>query len=123
MEPFSVSLAPSKLTQTINPWTWNFQGAQFGLFNIDLGQSRDPALERTILDEVGSYGRQLGRIGDALEVILKHVDLGPADRDRSAESRSEDVCCGLEPLELQPDRRAVAQALGLVAGGDMVGRR
>jgi hypothetical protein len=83
MEPFSVSLAPSKLTQTINPWTWNFQGAQFGLFNIDLGQSRDPALERTILDEVGSYGRQLGRIGDALEVILKHVDLGALSKPES----------------------------------------
>ena len=83
MEAFSVSLAPSKLTQAINPWTWNFQGAQFGLFNIDLGQSRDPALERTILDEVGSYGRQLGRIGDALEVILRHVDLGALSKPES----------------------------------------
>lgn len=76
MEPFSVSLAPSRLVQSINPWRWNFEGAQFGLFNIDLGQSRDPALERRILDEVGSYGRQLGRIGDALAVILDHVELG-----------------------------------------------
>src|SRR5271169_4554705 len=83
MEPFSVSLAPSRLAQTINPWTWNFQGAQFGLFNIDLGQSRDPALERRILDEVGSYGRQLGRIGDALGVILNHLDLGALTKAES----------------------------------------
>jgi hypothetical protein len=76
MEPFSVSLAPSRLVQSINPWRWNFEGPQFGLFNIDLGASRDPALERQILDEVGSYGRQLGRIGDALSVILDKVDLG-----------------------------------------------
>ena len=27
-----------------------------------------------ILDEVGSYGRQLGRIGDALAVLLEHFD-------------------------------------------------
>jgi len=30
---------------------------------------------------VGSYGRQLGRIGDALEVILKHVKLTGLTRD------------------------------------------
>ena len=76
MQSFSVSLAPSQLTQAINPWTWNFQGAQFSLFNVDLGQSSDPSLERQILDDVGSYGRQLGQIGDALGVILRHIDLG-----------------------------------------------
>jgi hypothetical protein len=83
MEPFSISLAPSRLVQAINPWTRNFDGAQFGLFNIDLGQSRDPGVERQVLDEVGSYGRQLGRIGDALEVVLKHVELGKLSRDET----------------------------------------
>ena len=38
-------------------------------------------LERKILDKVGSYGRQIGRIGDALEVILKHVKLGDLKPD------------------------------------------
>ena len=47
-----------------------------GLFNINLGSSGDPALEERILAEVGSYGRQLGRLGDALNVLLAHVDLG-----------------------------------------------
>lgn len=28
-----------------------------------------------MLDEVGSYGRQIGRIGDALEVLLDHLKL------------------------------------------------
>jgi len=28
-----------------------------------------------VLDEVGSYGRQIGRIGDALEVLLDHLKL------------------------------------------------
>ena len=36
-------------------------------------------LERKLLDQVGSSG-QLGRIGDALEVILKHVKFGSETR-------------------------------------------
>jgi hypothetical protein len=72
---FQVSLAPEKLWQAINPWTFYQQGAQFGLINIDLGQTPHPEVEQAILDDVGSYGRQLGRIGDALEVLLNHVKL------------------------------------------------
>ena len=37
-----------------------------------------------MLDEVGSYGKQLGCIGDALAVLIKHVkldELEPAERD------------------------------------------
>jgi len=48
--------------QTINPWTWFFRGInQFGLININLGSSADPDLEQQILEDVGSYGRQIGR--------------------------------------------------------------
>ncbi|HJT43491.1 MAG TPA: hypothetical protein VJ750_08320 [Rhizomicrobium sp.] len=72
---FQLSLAPQKLWQAINPWNFYQQGAQFGFINIDLGQTPRPDIEQAILDEVGSYGRQLGRIGDALEVLLNHVDL------------------------------------------------
>ena len=72
---FQVSLAPEKLWQAINPWSFYQQGAQFGLINIELGRTAHPEVEQAILDEVGSYGRQLGRIGDALEVLLKHVKL------------------------------------------------
>jgi hypothetical protein len=59
-------------------------GAQFGFINLDLGAAGESDLERKLLDRVGSYGRQLGRIGDALEVILKHVklaDLKPEEQD------------------------------------------
>jgi hypothetical protein len=72
---FRLSLAPQKLWQAINPWTFYQQGAQFGFINIDLGQTPHPEIEQAILDEVGSYGRQLGRIGDALEVLLHHLKL------------------------------------------------
>jgi hypothetical protein len=74
-EAFKVSLAPDQLWQAINPWSFYNQGAQFGLVNINLGQTPRPDIEQKVLDEVGSYGRQLGRIGDALEVLLRHVKL------------------------------------------------
>lgn len=52
----------------------SFSGAQFGLFNINLGGSGDPALEQEMLDQVGSYGRQLGRICEVMEVMLDHME-------------------------------------------------
>ena len=82
--PFQISLAPDQLWQAINPMTFSQQGGQFGLINIDLGDTAESDLERKLLDRVGSYGRQIGRIGDALEVLLKHVkldDLKPDERD------------------------------------------
>ena len=86
MIPLTVqaSLAPQNLWQDILPWKFNQQGMQFGLFNINLGQTPRPDIEQRILDEVGSYGRQLGRIGDVLEVLLNHVkleDLTAAEKD------------------------------------------
>ncbi len=74
-KPFQISLAPQELWQAINPWTFSQQGSQFGLININLGQTPDQDGEQEILDRVGSYGRQLGRIGDALEVLLNHLKL------------------------------------------------
>lgn len=72
MQDFSLSLAPQKLDQVINPWTWN-------LFTINLGQSSDPKLERRILDEVGTYGRQIGQIGDVVGVLMSLVDRSKLD--------------------------------------------
>ena len=71
------------VTQAINPWNWmlNSVGSQFGLVNINLGRSADPELEAQILEEVGSYGRQLGRIGDVLGVLLKHVRMDDLSDD------------------------------------------
>lgn len=73
MPAFKLPLS-GDVTQSINPWTAWFSafGSQVGLININLGQSSAPEVERDILDEVGSYGKQLGRIGDALAVLLRH---------------------------------------------------
>ena len=81
----SLALAPQNLWQPINPWTFYQQGAQFGFINIDLGQTPQPEVEQAVLEKVGSYGRQLGRIGDALEVLLNHVKLeGLDEREQDA---------------------------------------
>ncbi|TCT06711.1 hypothetical protein [Aquabacter spiritensis] len=68
--PFS--FAPENLYQPINPW--EFFGSQFGFFNVIIGDTPRPDLEKTILKDVGSYGRQIGRIGEALQVIMRHMD-------------------------------------------------
>ncbi len=59
-------------------------GGQIGLFNIEIGQSANPDLERQILQKVGSYGRQIGQLTDALSALFKMVrgeSLDADDRD------------------------------------------
>ncbi len=53
------------VTQTF-PWT--------NYFTINLGNSSNTDIERDALS-VASYGKQLGRIGDALMVLLRHAKL------------------------------------------------
>ena len=60
------------VTQTINPWTWSFNGSQFALVNIELGQSSNPPVEEEVLTDLASYGKQIGRIADALLVLIDH---------------------------------------------------
>ncbi|WP_298933522.1 hypothetical protein [uncultured Ramlibacter sp.] len=85
MPDFKLPLS-GDVIQAINPWNWAFrsEGSQFGLVNINLGKSADPDLEQRILDEVGSYGRQLGRMGEALQVLLDHVKLERLDAKERA---------------------------------------
>jgi hypothetical protein len=60
------------VVQSINPFTTFMTGGQFGLININMGQSSEPAVEADVLSDVATYGKQLGRIGDALIVLLEH---------------------------------------------------
>lgn len=66
------------VSQTINPWSWYFPftGNQFGLVNISLGNAGNPAAEKMILNDgaVGSYGRQLGLIGEVLRILVDKLD-------------------------------------------------
>lgn len=62
-----VAFAPEALSQPINP------GWVFGNVSITNRNSGDPELERRILEAV-SYGRQLGRVMDALAVLVARAD-------------------------------------------------
>ncbi|MBR0678903.1 hypothetical protein GXW74_00240 [Roseomonas eburnea] len=63
------------VTQVINPWTWILQGNRLNLLTVNVGYSVDPDLEQEILEGVGSYGRQIGHITEALEVIIRRSGL------------------------------------------------
>jgi hypothetical protein len=60
------------VVQSINPFTAFMTGGQFGLININLGQSNDENVEKEVLTDVAGYGMQLGRVEDALVVLLTH---------------------------------------------------
>ena len=80
--PFSGGVA-----QNILPWNWiaTFTGSKFSWFTVNLGRSSAPEVEADILDEVGSYGRQLGRIGDVLEVLVNKLPRDTlSDHERAA---------------------------------------
>lgn len=59
------SFAPDRLYQPILPdWFSNWS-----LVRIDMGASANPALERHLIGRVGSYGRQIGKLVEAVEVL------------------------------------------------------
>jgi hypothetical protein len=71
MPTFKLPLS-GDVVQSINPFTAFMTGGQFGLVNINLGQSSEPKVEAEVLSDVATYGKQLGRIGDALLVLVAH---------------------------------------------------
>ena len=76
MSKFSrpIEMAPRYLNQPILP------GWQFSLFQIDLGESGDPGMEDRMIEDVGSYGRQIGHVAEALEAVLHKLGLDQSDQ-------------------------------------------
>jgi hypothetical protein len=80
------SSARLPLSGAVEQWIRTF--GQIGLVNIVFpGRGTDPPLEAAILEDYG-YGRQLGRVVGALEVLLTHCQerlaeapLSDAERD------------------------------------------
>ena len=83
------------------PWTWPLGGDvtqwirttwikslsdQTGFININNVRAGDPELERRIIEDVASYGRQLGRMMEALDVVIGHLRLGES-KDLTADER------------------------------------
>ncbi|WOJ89672.1 hypothetical protein RZS28_18120 [Methylocapsa polymorpha] len=85
MPDFKLPLS-GDVSQSFGWWTGflNSIGNQFSLISLNLGKSSDPKVEEDILSDVASYGKQLGRIEDALGVLIEHFKpdraLTPAEK-------------------------------------------
>lgn len=64
-----LELAPGTLNQSILP-NWSFN-----LFNVNLGASTNAALEQAALQKVGSYGKQIGHLAEALEILIEKSNI------------------------------------------------
>ncbi|CAN7584655.1 hypothetical protein LJR118_004379 [Acidovorax sp. LjRoot118] len=71
------------VNQAFQYWTKMTMG-QVGLININMGKSSDPALEQKIIEDVGSYGRQIGQLSDALLAVLQHMKTESWDEESKA---------------------------------------
>jgi hypothetical protein len=67
--PLSGNVSQSIWTNWFSP-----NVGQYGLVNINLGVSSEPKVEEEVLSDVATYGKQLGRIGDVLIVLLAHFN-------------------------------------------------
>jgi hypothetical protein len=47
----------------------------FNLFSVNLVASSNAAVEQEALEKVGSYGRQIGHLAEALELIVGRLKL------------------------------------------------
>ena len=76
-----LQFAPTSLTQPILP-NWSFN-----LLNVNLGASSNAAVEQESLQTVGSYGKQIGHLAEALELVigklnlLQSAELSQSERD------------------------------------------
>jgi hypothetical protein len=73
----AMALAPHSLTQPINTgWTFG------NLIQVTEANSTAPDTERQIVNR-HSYGRQIGRVMDAVELLLEHTDANARDDPRA----------------------------------------
>lgn len=72
-------VAPQRLEQQINPG-WS-------LVNVTYNNSSAPAIERDVLQQ-HSYGRQIGRLMDALSVLVERLPAGAKDDPRVADFKA-----------------------------------
>jgi len=64
-----LQVAPATLYQPILP------GWQVSLFSINLGASSNAEIEQAAIQQVGSYGKQIGHLAEALEVVIDELQL------------------------------------------------
>jgi hypothetical protein len=100
------------VSQWINPswWLGSF-GQQLGFININEVSSGDPRVERHVVEDVASYGRQLGWISEALEAVVGCVrDAGLTEKltddQRLALDRLDSLVERVRRVKDRQDRRS-----------------
>ena len=75
--------------QAINPRSWWLEstGQQVGFINIYQTEAGDPDKELEIVENVASYGKQLGRILEALSLVLRHGSFSDLEPDEELAKR------------------------------------
>ncbi len=64
-----LQMAPSNRYQPILPhWSFNF-------LNVNAGVSSNASIEQDVLQNVGSYGKQIGHLAEALEVVIEKLKI------------------------------------------------
>jgi hypothetical protein len=80
--------------------------SQLGFININQTRAKDPDLEHRIITEVASYGRQLGRLMEAVEVLARHQDRATlTEQDQDALDDLHELAVEIEALK----QRAVVE--------------
>ncbi|HET9257236.1 MAG TPA: hypothetical protein VFO16_18835 [Pseudonocardiaceae bacterium] len=93
-------------------------GGQLGLFNINATRAGDPELEYRIITQVASYGRQLGRLIEAVDVLARcqpRHDLSEADTHALDQLRklAEQIAAAKEHAALDHIDRIVGEVRAL----------
>lgn len=72
-----LQLAPTYLSQSINPWT-------FSLMNFTQQIKGSAVVEEKIITEVAGYGSQLGTIIDVVELLVEKLESRNGTQDHEA---------------------------------------
>ena len=68
------SAAPDVLGQIINPLTYlTTSSGMYGLVNIRYGMSSDAPTEQAIIENVAGYGKQIGRVLEAVVCLVRFL--------------------------------------------------
>jgi hypothetical protein len=120
------ALSPERLGDIL-PWKWwsNLTG-QVGFININEMASAKPGLEADIIENVASYGRQLGRITDVVEALLKRSRDDWDDADRKAEKAFREMAEQIEIVKaghIAPSRDNVERMIAGIESLEKVNRK
>ncbi|HUN95249.1 MAG TPA: hypothetical protein VMU69_03295 [Bradyrhizobium sp.] len=92
------------VTQWIAPITSWWSGNQI---TVNLGESGSPDTEAEILRRVGSYGRQLGRVSDAMIVLLRHLPANLTQEEKDAIKAFEKMADQIADIKATHKRHAM----------------